>query len=57
MYRDVVQWWSIRDHILNKSVSIRQVSRETGISHKTVRKMLGQTSPQRYGKVANRLGL
>ena len=37
MYRDVTQWLSIRNQILWKGISIRQVVRETGISHKTVR--------------------
>ena len=31
------------------SISIRQVSRETGISYKTIRKMLDQTLPRPYG--------
>jgi transposase len=39
MYRDVAQWSSVRDRILRKGASIRQVVRETGISRKTVRKM------------------
>lgn len=49
MHRDVAQWSSIRDRILSKGVSIRQVSRETGISYKTIRKMLDQTLPRPYG--------
>jgi transposase len=49
MYRDVAQWSTIRDRILRKGVSIRQVSRETGISDKTIRKMLNQTLPRPYG--------
>ena len=49
MYRDVAQWLTIRDRILRKGISIRQVSRETGISDKTIRKMLDQTLPRPYG--------
>jgi transposase-like protein len=46
MYRDVAQWCDIRDRVLRKGVSIRQVARETGISSKTVRKMLDHLLPQ-----------
>jgi transposase len=49
MYRDVAQWSSIRRQILLEGVSIRQVVRETGISRKTVRKMLGHPAPKPYG--------
>ncbi len=49
MYRDVAQWSSIRRQILREGVSIRQVVRETGISRKTVRKMLDQPAPKPYG--------
>ena len=52
MYRDLAQWSDIRDQILRKGVSIRQVVRETGISHKTVRKMLDHPLPQPYGREA-----
>ena len=48
MYRDVAQWSSIRRRILQDGVSIRQVARETGISPKTVRKMLDQPLPKPY---------
>jgi transposase len=48
MYRDVAQWSGIRDRVLRKGVSIRQVVRETGISRKTVRKMLDHPLPQPY---------
>jgi hypothetical protein len=40
MYRDRVQWTKIRRRILVEQIPIRQVVRETGISRKTVRKML-----------------
>ena len=46
MYRDVVQWSKIRNRILVEGVSRRQVARETGISGKTVSKMLTHTHPQ-----------
>src|SRR4051794_16405770 len=49
MYRDVVQWSGIRRRILREGVSISQVVRETGISRKTVRKMLNQPLPEPYG--------
>ena len=48
MYRDMAQWSDIRDQILRKGVSIRQVVRETGISRETVRKMLDHPLPQPY---------
>lgn len=46
MYRNVAQWSAIRDRVLRKGISIRQVARETGISPKTVRKMLDHPLPQ-----------
>jgi hypothetical protein len=49
MYRDVMQWSGIRRRILREGVSISQVVRETGISRKTVRKMLNQPLPKPYG--------
>src|SRR5918997_320456 len=54
MYRDVAQWSSVRDRILRKGASIRQVVRETGISRKTVRKMLDHPLPQPYGPRSRR---
>ena len=48
MYRDLAQWSGIRDQVLRKGISIRQVVRETGISGKTVRKMLDHPLPQPY---------
>jgi len=45
MYRDVAQWLSIRDQVIRKGVSMRQIVRETGISRKTVRKMLNHPYP------------
>jgi len=46
MYRDTVQWSKIRHRILVEGVSRRQVVRETGISSKTVSKMLAHTHPK-----------
>jgi transposase len=48
MYRDVAQWSSIRNQILRKGISIRQVVRDTGINRKTIRKMLDHPLPQPY---------
>jgi hypothetical protein len=63
MYRDVAQWSGIRDRVLRKGVSIRQVARETGISPKTIRKMLDHPLPQpcrprsrRYPKLGPHIG-
>lgn len=45
MYRDTAQWSEIRDRVLRKGVSIRQITRETGINRVTVRKMLNHSLP------------
>src|SRR6478752_6704944 len=49
MYRDRVQWTKIRRRILEDRTPIRQVVRETGISRKTIRKMLANRWPKQYG--------
>ena len=49
MYRDRVQWTKIRRRILEDQTPIRQVVRETGISRKTIRKMLANRWPKQYG--------
>jgi transposase len=49
MYRDRVQWTKIRRRILVDQAPIRQVVRETGISRKTIRKMLANRWPKPYG--------
>lgn len=54
MYRDIAQWSSIRNQILRKGISIRQVVRETGISRETVRKTLDHPLPQPYGPRSHR---
>ena len=49
MYRDRVQWTVIRRRVLVDHTPIRQVVRETGISRKTIRKMLANRWPKPYG--------
>jgi hypothetical protein len=49
MYRDRVQWTKIRRRILVDQTPIRQVVRETGVSRKTIRKMLANRWPKPYG--------
>ena len=49
MYRDRVQWTKICRRILEDQTPIRQVVRETGISRKTIRKMLANRWPKQYG--------
>ena len=49
MLPDVEQWSNIRHQILQKGVSIHQVSRDTGIDRKTVRKMLAHPLPKPHG--------
>jgi transposase len=45
MYRDPVLWARIRHRVLVRGISGRQVSRETGIDTRTIRKMLSCASP------------
>jgi transposase len=54
MYRDAGQWSDIRNRILRKGASIRQVARETGVNPKTVRKMLDHPLPRPYGPRSRR---
>jgi transposase len=49
MYRDRAQWTNIPRRILVQEIPIRQVVRETGISRKTIRKMLANRWPKPYG--------
>jgi transposase len=49
MYRDRVQWTKIRRRLLEDQIPIRQVVRETGVSRKTIRKMLVYRWPKPYG--------
>jgi hypothetical protein len=45
MYRDPIQWASIRKKVLSKKISIRGICRETGISRNTIKKILANPSP------------
>jgi hypothetical protein len=47
MYRDVTQWTRIRRRLL-AGVSQKGIERETGISRKTVRKMIEFSIPPGY---------
>jgi transposase len=49
MYRNRVQWAKIRRLVLVEKVPIREVTRKTGISRKTIRKMLACELPKPYG--------
>jgi transposase len=49
MYRDVAQWLKIRHRAQVDGISHRQIARETGISPKTIRKMLAHPHPRPYG--------
>ena len=48
MYDDVAQWTMVRRKVLDKGLSRRQVAKETGLSRKTIRKMLLHKLPQPY---------
>jgi hypothetical protein len=48
VYHDVAQWTMVRQKVLDKGRSRRQVARETGLSRKTIRKMLLHKLPQPY---------
>jgi hypothetical protein len=48
VYHDVAQWTMVRRKVLEDGVSRRQLSRETGLSRKTIRKMLLHELPQSY---------
>jgi transposase len=54
MYRDVAQWLTIRHRVLVGGMPQRQIARETGISPKTIRKMLAHPHPQPYGPRSRR---
>jgi hypothetical protein len=49
MYRDVAQWHQIRRRILERGTPKRQVSRDTGISRHTIKKMLMRENPPSHG--------
>ena len=48
MYHDVAQWTMVRQKVLDEGVSRRQLARQTGLSRKTIRKMLLHELPQPY---------
>ena len=48
MYRDITQWIRIRRRLLSGGVSQKQIERETGISRKTVRKIIEFQVPPGY---------
>jgi transposase len=48
MYRDIRQWREIRRCILEKGAPKKRVSAETGISRKTINKMLAHEQPPGY---------
>ena len=45
MFRDMEQWNRIRQRVLRDGVSIRQIQRETGLHHTTIKKILASSSP------------
>jgi transposase len=48
MYRNAKQWRQIRRSILENGAPKRKISRETGISRKTINKILTHKDPPRY---------
>ena len=48
MYHDVAQWTMIRRKVFEDGISRRQLARGTGLSRKTIRKMLLHELPQPY---------
>jgi hypothetical protein len=49
MYRDVALWRQVRHRMLDSGTSKRKISRETGISRPTIRKMAAFERPPCYG--------
>jgi transposase len=49
MYREAAQWRRVRRTVLEKGTPKRQVARDTGISRRTINKMLMHENPPRYG--------
>lgn len=43
-------WTSIRRRVLRDGVSIRQIQRETGLHHQTIKKILAHSSPPPFAK-------
>jgi transposase len=49
MYREIVQWRQIRRRVLEDGTSKKQVARETGISRRTLNRILTYEGPPGYG--------
>jgi hypothetical protein len=49
MYRDVALWRQVRHRVLDSGTSKRRISKETGISRPTIRKMAAFERPPDYG--------
>jgi transposase len=49
MYRDIVQWRQIRRRVLEDGTPKKQVARETGISRRTLNRILTHEGPPGYG--------
>jgi transposase len=45
VFREMEQWNRIRQRVLRDGVSIRQIQRETGLHHETIKKILACSSP------------
>jgi hypothetical protein len=54
MYCDIQQWREIRRRILEKGTPKKRVSAETGISRKTINKMLAHEHPPGYRRRRSR---
>jgi hypothetical protein len=54
MYCDLRQWRDIRRRILDKGTPKKRVSAETGISRKTINKMLAHEQPPGYRRRRSR---
>ena len=54
MYRDVRQWRHIRRRILEQGIPKKRVAAETGISRKTINKMLAHEQPPGYRRRRSR---
>ena len=55
MYREVAQWRHVRRCIQEEETPKRQVARDTGISRRTINKMLMHENPPGYGPRPPRL--
>lgn len=52
MYRNHTLWANIRKRVLEKGISRRQVSKETGLHRKTIRKILIHENPPDYSRAS-----